>query len=555
MTSKSQVFVLRVAALYCVQCYLYKNERGKHSLVETLLPTTAESLELTAGHLICTGLVSVDPLQVWLCGCTLLHCLVNSTTQQERLLCVKLAKSANEAPMSLMQQVVTTLLHTNDFQIRIALMMLLCAWLAHCPLAVGHALQNESVVPYLLGVVRAHEADDGESLLQGMSAFLLGLCVLYNDDSSKKYDKKTLVDLVGGQLGKERFVEKLEFISKSEAFAGAARKPYIRAHSADDLVFDHEFCKLFRALEATLCHCVVGSTALINGLPPGQADMHNHIVDEYKRLIKQQDDETKRLRLRIEELEKGASSTADDHMRQRLQQLEEICQRKVTQQQLDALGQLTSLRCQLQSLQTLLQQREAESNHFQQQCQAWQAYVAAAGGQNGAVDPMQAHVQELNAQLSFGWQMYEQQSQELARLAAENAQLKLRLDDVTCSLQLNELKVSTTTEKAPIAAKPVGETNAADYAALSGEHELLLELLSDQDQKIKELKKLLRENHVAVSSDDEDEDQQQKANVDGCSPGAKAAAEKLRRYLGLVPSGARLDSTGNHNYHPKRLPN
>ncbi|KFD47601.1 hypothetical protein M513_11520 [Trichuris suis] len=42
MTSKSQVFVLRVAALYCVQCYLYKNERGKHSLVETLLPTTAE---------------------------------------------------------------------------------------------------------------------------------------------------------------------------------------------------------------------------------------------------------------------------------------------------------------------------------------------------------------------------------------------------------------------------------------------------------------------------------------------------------------------------------
>ncbi|CDW56692.1 General vesicular transport factor p115 [Trichuris trichiura] len=548
MTSKSQVFVLRVAALYCVQCYLYKNERGKHSLVETLLPTTSETVELTAGHLICTGLVSVDPLQVWLCGCTLLHCLVNSTSQQERLLYVKLAKSANEAPMSLMQQVVTTLLHTNDFQIRVALMMLLAVWLSHCPLAVGHALQNDSVVPYLLGVVRAHEADDGESLLQGMSAFLLGLCVLYNDDSSKKYDKKTLIDLVGGQLGKERFVEKLEFISKSEAFAGAARRPYIRAHSADDLIFDHEFCKLFRALEGSLCHCVAGSTALINGLPPGQADMHNHIVDEYKRLIKQQDEETKRLRLKIEELEKGATSTSanDDRLMQRLQQLEEVCNRKVTQQQLDALGELTSLRCQLQSLQTLLQQREAESSHFQQQCQAWQAYVAAAsagGGQNGAIDPMQAHIQELNAQLSFGWQMYEQQSQELARLAAENAQLKLRLDDVTCSLQLNELKVSPSSTAAAAAAKPVGQTNVTDYAALSGEHELLLELLSDQDQKIKELKKQLRQNHIPVSSDDDDEEDNNN-EVDCCSPGAKAAAEKLRRYLGLVPSGARLDSTG-----------
>ena len=38
VTSEKQFFPLRISILYCFECYLYKNDYGKSTVVQTLLP-------------------------------------------------------------------------------------------------------------------------------------------------------------------------------------------------------------------------------------------------------------------------------------------------------------------------------------------------------------------------------------------------------------------------------------------------------------------------------------------------------------------------------------
>ncbi|KAL1226482.1 General vesicular transport factor [Trichinella spiralis] len=98
MTNSGRPFGLRLATLYCLQSFLYKNDHGKAHLVQTLLPSTAEVEQVTAGHLICTGLVSSDPLDQWLCACLLMHACIWSTDEKECLLRVQLATDKSSLP-------------------------------------------------------------------------------------------------------------------------------------------------------------------------------------------------------------------------------------------------------------------------------------------------------------------------------------------------------------------------------------------------------------------------------------------------------------------------
>lgn len=43
ITEDKQFFPLRMSILYCLQCYLYKNDYGKSMIIQTLLPQTENS--------------------------------------------------------------------------------------------------------------------------------------------------------------------------------------------------------------------------------------------------------------------------------------------------------------------------------------------------------------------------------------------------------------------------------------------------------------------------------------------------------------------------------
>ncbi|KRZ08290.1 General vesicular transport factor, partial [Trichinella zimbabwensis] len=616
MTNSGRPFGLRLATLYCLQSFLYKNDHGKAHLVQTLLPSTAEVEQVTAGHLICTGLVSSDPFDQWLSACLLMHACIWSPEEKECLLRVQLATDVNEPPKSLLEQVTSILLRSHHYQVRIGLLMLLSGWLAHCPLAVSHFLYHLGSVTYLFGQLRGSEADDMECLTQGLSAFLIGICTLFNNGSVRKYTKESMIHLVESDLGRVRFVEKLELLTKSEAYARVSQKPQPKGNQARDLLFDHEFTKLFRQLEPDIARTLGFSQAPADSmLLPEAAEQKDRVVDQYKQLIKDQDEQIGRLTARLQTLELQANRRTEfDQQKQEeqalkyqiqlnsisdeLQQLKQCCVRTMDENQANAFAEQANLKSQLESLELLLQQRDTEVQYYQQQCILWQQHIAnqvAQGEFSYAIQASNSLVEQLNAQLAFGWQAYEEQAAQLGKLSAENELLKLHLNEMQNSskwyeldsarkdAELNFLKESQTALTAPTNGAEVpglvtgagvakelttvgiqcdfldpGVGNAsrqsdsefrARYEALYAENQDLLLLLADHDQKLKEQKQMLINLGAEVSSDGEDDlllvlAKSRGMSVDCCSPGARAAAEKLKRYLELEVVGDGLIQTG-----------
>lgn len=300
MVNAKQTFELRKAVLYCFQCLLLKNDLGQAKIIETLLPDVPiiDSTSPTAGPLLCGGLYSPDPVTNWLTSVALMHTLVDNKTQKELLLRVQLANDANSQPIALISHICSTLQQEIKFQKRISLLMLLSTWLSDCPLAVTHFLHIPTNIPLLTSQVCIVESDDVDLLYQGVCAFILGLCIMFNDDSVPSFTKNDLRQLIVRRVTVETFANKLSFVSRSPHYSMAAQRPQMKFVNGDDLTYDFEFCNLFKKYEHVILNCI--------------RDDDDHNVDsvdpigpnsQYIDLIRKQDEELQSLRPLIKERE------------------------------------------------------------------------------------------------------------------------------------------------------------------------------------------------------------------------------------------------------------
>lgn len=295
MVNEKQPFVLRSSVLYCFECYLYQNEIGQAYLVQTLLPSSAEVTKVTCGQLLCSGMFSHDALSNWLSAVALSHALIENPAQREQLLRVLLAPDPKSSPVTLLQQVSLLLQQSCKVQSKIGFLILLATWLAHCQLAVKHFLELPTAIPYLTAQAGSNERDDNEELVQGLCAFLIGICILFNDGSVSPYNKDSLLHLVSKRVGVETFLSKLGEVSRHEHYSKASKQPHPRADNPSELLLDYEFCKLFKALESMVIKVVCPNK--MNS--PGDIT-ENNLVSEYKDVIRDQDKKLADLQERYE---------------------------------------------------------------------------------------------------------------------------------------------------------------------------------------------------------------------------------------------------------------
>lgn len=191
-----------------------------------------------------------------------------------------------------------------------------------------------------------------ESLVHGLCAFVFGLCIYFNDDSVEKFNRyvekknqkilhcfrlhfsKSLQQILEKRIGAEIFYEKLESLSKSESYARAAQKPQPKAKSPNELIFDYEFTKLFRSLEQEMAGLVkskthngdASSTNVSNGPSrmPHTAEQHQEIVNQYKEVIRKQDEDITNLKKKLKDIKE--KPTNDDELESLRIQLNEKCQ-------------------------------------------------------------------------------------------------------------------------------------------------------------------------------------------------------------------------------------
>lgn len=302
MVNQKQSFPLRCSVLYCFLCYLYRNESNQGKLIATLLPSATSIPSLTAGQLLCSGLFSSDPLSHWFCCVGLSHGLADNPAQKEALLKVLLSPRPGESPVSLLQQSVLLLQEAVKVHSKIGVLMLLSTWLSHCPLAVRNFLAIPTSIPYLTTQAATIEHDENEELMQGLCAFVLGICVYFNDDSIPSFTKDSLRQLILKRIGVEMYLDKLSEVSRHELYSRAAKRPqlYSDCDKGHEPVLDYEFCKLYKALEGPVSRCIGDKSIAQNG---GDSSLEQYtalIANQQKRLAEL---ESNQGRLKVENRE------------------------------------------------------------------------------------------------------------------------------------------------------------------------------------------------------------------------------------------------------------
>ncbi|KAH0955835.1 hypothetical protein HN011_005197 [Eciton burchellii] len=299
MVNEKQPFILRCSVLYCFQCFLYKNEVGQTQLIQTLLPQGNEASSLTTGQLLCGGLFSTDSLSNWFSAVALSHALIENISQKEQLLRVLLATNIGKLPVTLMQQCVMLLQQGNKTQCKLGLLILLCRWTSYCPVAVKLFLTINSSVAYLTALLSSQENNDDlqEILLQSMCALLIGICVHFNDDSVAIYTKEKVCNLIENRIGLERFQDAIGGISKHEIYSRTLKHPQPSAKNPSELLLDHEFCRLLKSLEGIIIKSVIDANNEHQN--KNQLSMmslsDNTLVLQYKDLIREQDMQIQKL--------------------------------------------------------------------------------------------------------------------------------------------------------------------------------------------------------------------------------------------------------------------
>uniref|UniRef100_A0A1B6CZB3 Uncharacterized protein n=1 Tax=Clastoptera arizonana TaxID=38151 RepID=A0A1B6CZB3_9HEMI len=463
MVNEKQPFLLRCAVLYCFQCFLFQNEVGQLQLVQTLLPSTAEVATLSTGQLLCGGLFSHDPLSNWFSSVALSHALIENPAQREQLLRVMLAAAAGNTPVTLLHQVTMLLQQSGKVQSRVGMLMLLCTWLAHCPLAIKQFLTLPSSISFLIAQAGSNERDDNEELVQGICAFLIGICVHFNDDSYPTYTKESLRQLIEKRVGLETFLAKIGEVSRHESYSKSAKHAQLSPRIPQELLLDHEFCRLFKVLEGMIIKAVSAKSAseLLNGnveLTPTESA----VLLQYKDLIRDQDkrlyDMTTENEALRHELKMAAAQI--DELNTSLDQLRD--QNMVLRAQVNASGL----------------SRESENVSFQNQKQM-----------NNEKDAIIQRLEEELKQLRLcKTESHQQNSEELNDNHDQIKSFQKVLED--SNKQIDELKTKT-----------------EELERLKRDQEDLLELLADQDLKLGNFKLRLIALGEKVEEDDDLDDE------------------------------------------------
>lgn len=321
MVTEKQPLSLRLSALYCFQCYVYKNELSQQHIINTLLPSsTAQQSSISPGQILIAGLFGPDPLSNWCTSIAISNALNDSLKPQ--LLRVQLSMQGGDQ-VTLLQQVTMFLSQHSELRVqtRVGLLILLCVWLADCNLCVTQFLNDTNNIPFLIGQLDQNYSNELGQLSRCLCAVVLGIVLAYNSGTNVEYSQATLRQVIEHRVGKDSFIECIRHVSSSELFTRAAKYPHNRATTLDEICFDHNFTVFFKqvsevivqSLESNFTTPVQGGAAQSNGgvvNPNTSVEEHGSIINQYKDLIRDQDEELTSLREKYSSLEKVRSQDA-----------------------------------------------------------------------------------------------------------------------------------------------------------------------------------------------------------------------------------------------------
>ncbi|KAK3755759.1 hypothetical protein QZH41_019985 [Actinostola sp. cb2023] len=310
----------------------------------------------------------------------------------------------------------------------------------------------------------------------------------------------------------------------------------IKDNGSQQVLIDHEFTKLFKKFDAAVTKAVEETTEEPNSSNHNDSiENHDSIVASYKELIREQDEELCRLRSRYADLE-SSYNQANAQLQHQAQEILQLRNQLTFAQSYhsshdaelngsyvsDSGSELHSLRNHMndlqinkQDLEKRLQEKEDRVQKLEKDLEVSHAQYAVAAAAAELADPCDSLNSSLNKnQLEDLLGLRRTTSSlenEVSTSQAHNASLQEELDRWKQNGSGILPNTQTTLEAQQrinnLEAQLVHVTEEKDSQIQ--EHEDLLVMLADQEEKLARYKKLLKEAGHEVSADDEEEDDEE----------------------------------------------
>ncbi|XP_065910290.1 general vesicular transport factor p115-like [Dysidea avara] len=527
MVSDKQPVPLRFAALYCFQSYLYKNDSGQEKVINTLLPSSAEST-VSVGQVLCAGLFGQDALANWCTAVGLADSL--NANLKPQLLRVQLSMQGKGEQVTFLQQCINILVESANLktQTRMGLLILLCTWLSNCSIAVIQFLNHAANVPFLSGQVEENTDKEGDKLVRGLCAMLLGICIAYHDGSTADYTKDTLRQLIVHRIGKDKFDDCLNYIGTSEIFIKAAKSPRISADDINNTFFDYSFTQLYKQAREVIVQTLddnytppntetsaAAAAAAANVEPNTSIEDHENIVTSYKELIRDQDTALLEAKKKYQELEKSHSE-AKDLLQQQSSEIQ------ILREQVMALNPKDDGETVFDKPPALSTSQTAELQ------QTIQDLHKLHTSQRQEIVQRDTQIEKLKLELENAKQLQLKEHEEKVKtLEAELAQVKLEnnvllkeksqlSENITTLKETQDAAVSTNDSQRVSEleynlkqAKKTYEELKKTQQTQQDQQDDLLVLLAEKDARIKKFKTLLQENKIEFSESESEGEEEE----------------------------------------------
>ncbi|KAJ3337518.1 Vesicle-mediated ER to Golgi transport protein [Gonapodya sp. JEL0774] len=258
-------FAVRTAAAYAVQCYLHNNPDGQLAIAATLRAPPADNPDTqvalasnsssqlapddrphSAGSLLVEALIDwrgarKDPFRSWFAAVEMLHIVRKNETTKGLLAAISVQDEV-------FQSIILAAREQLDVRVQCGLYSLLCTWLFEFPKGIGMFLEEGVNLQFLIEQIK--QSSNVDPLVQGLAAFLLGICLEFNDDTHPSFSRASLQQLVASRVGVDLYTSRMDRLRESKAFnrANLMMQSHgdLDAKGLPELYFDYLFVDMFK---------------------------------------------------------------------------------------------------------------------------------------------------------------------------------------------------------------------------------------------------------------------------------------------------------------------
>ncbi|KAL1923427.1 uncharacterized protein VTP21DRAFT_8407 [Calcarisporiella thermophila] len=320
----------RAAATYVLECQMIKNPDAQLALASTLTPppednpnTDLAGRPFSAGSLVLNALVDwerslKDPYICWFASVILSHVLRDNDQCKTIAAAITLGDPDHgEEPVPLVHAISASLMMASrdnaaDLRVQIAYLSLLITWLFNSPSSVKQFLSEGVHVQFLIEQVNQSSVDP---MIQGLSAFLLGVSYKFDDDPEAAFSRSQLQPILLSRVGADQFVSRISRLRENDAVKVSSsclqiseldHEKYIATGALPPLFFDQAFLEFFKTTYDSIQRSISEDP---NALRSAQteastAPASDTLLNDYKHALADKDGQIEKLKDIINGLEK-----------------------------------------------------------------------------------------------------------------------------------------------------------------------------------------------------------------------------------------------------------